>query len=231
MKRIMVTGVGRGLGRAVAEKYVAQGHRVWGSTRSGTSDLPLAGCVAIDLASEDSIISGVDALAVEIDGIDLLVNCAGTDSRSFGAASRQERALFAVNADQINGLMAVNLTGPMVVTRAALPLLRNGENPMVLNFSSQLGSMEFARSGGGDGAYCISKAALNMFGVQAAASLRPEGIGVVSLHPGWVQTDMGGPSATMTVDESATAIVATSLGLTLADSGRFIRWDGTDHPW
>lgn len=231
MKRILVTGVGRGLGRALAELYVAQGHRVWGSTRSGESDLDLAGCVAMEMSSEASIIAGVDELASATDAIDLLVNCAGTDSRSFGAETSAERGVFGVNADQVNGLLAVNVTGPMVVTRAALRLLQTGDGPMVLNFSSQLGSMEFTRNGGGDGAYCISKAALNMFGVQAAAALRSVGIGVVSLHPGWVQTDMGGAAATMTVAESATAIVATSLGLTLADSGRFIRWDGTDHPW
>jgi hypothetical protein len=51
------------------------------------------------------------------------------------------------------------------------------------------------------------------------------------LHPGWVSTDMGGPDAIMTVSESAEAIVATLGSLTFGDSGRFIRWDGTDHPW
>jgi NAD(P)-dependent dehydrogenase (short-subunit alcohol dehydrogenase family) len=77
----------------------------------------------------------------------------------------------------------------------------------------------------------MSKAALNMLSVKTADALRPEGIAVVMLHPGWVQTDMGGASAPLTVAESADAIVRTVDALTLADSGRFVRWDGSDHPW
>ena len=91
--------------------------------------------------------------------------------------------------------------------------------------------MQVAARIGRDTAYCVSKAALNMLSVKAAAALRDERIGVVMLHPGWVQTDMGGPHASMTVEESSSAIVATIGALTLNDTGRFIRWDGQDHPW
>ncbi|MCL4162063.1 UNVERIFIED_CONTAM: hypothetical protein GTU68_060935 [Idotea baltica] len=127
--------------------------------------------------------------------------------------------------------MNVNVTGPMVMTTALLPLLRKSDAAMVVNISSQLGSMQVAARKGRDSAYCVSKAALNMWSVKAAASLRPEGIGVVMLHPGWVQTDMGGPSGELTLDDAATSVAATIGSLTVADTGRFVRWDGHEHPW
>ncbi|MEZ5226570.1 MAG: SDR family NAD(P)-dependent oxidoreductase [Acidimicrobiales bacterium] len=119
----------------------------------------------------------------------------------------------------------------MVLTRELLPRLQAGDDAVVLNITSQLGSMEVAKSGGSDTPYCISKAALNMLSVKTAAALKTDGIVVVMLHPGWVQTDMGGAAAQLTMDESASAIVDTLSQLTMADSGRFITWDNRTHPW
>lgn len=229
-RRIVLTGAGRGLGRALAERWVAAGDEVWGCTRTGASPAALAGCVEMDLADEASIVAGAERLAEQLDGIDLLVNCAGVDARAFGG-DEDHRGPFDIDAATLQSVMAVNVTGPMVLTRELLPMLRRGSSSMVLNVSSQLGSMQVAATKGRDTVYCMSKAALNMLSVKTADVLRPEGIGVVMLHPGWVQTDMGGPSAQLTIAESADAIVRTVDGLTLADSGRFIRWDGSDHPW
>lgn len=226
----MVTGVGRGLGRELARRLADRGHEVWGSTRNGKTDLSIAGCVALDLADETSIGAAASSLKQAVESLDLLVNCAGTDARAFGAPE-DDRGPFDFDAATFDAVMNVNVTGPMLVTRHVLPLLRSGVDAMVVNVSSQLGSMQVAANKGRDTAYCVSKAALNMLSVKSAAALRPDGIGVVMLHPGWVQTDMGGPKAQMTIDESASAIVETIGSLTLADSGRFVRWDGHDHPW
>lgn len=184
----------------------------------------------MDLADEASIVAGAVALADRLDGIDLLVNCAGVDARAFGG-DEDHRGPFDIDAATMQSVMAVNVAGPMVLTRELMPLLRRGSSAVVLNVSSQLASMQVAATKGRDTVYCMSKAALNMLSVKTADALRPEGIAVVMLHPGWVQTDMGGPSAQLTIAESADAIVRTVDGLTLADTGRFIRWDGSDHPW
>lgn len=231
-RRILITGVGRGLGRELARVLAAEGHHVWGSTRSGAVDaeLGLAGSVAMDLLEVDTISGAVAELTDRLDGLDTLVNCAGVDARAFGAAA-EARGPFDLTAEAVNGVMAVNLTAPMVLTSALLPLLEKGSSPLVLNVSSQLGSMEVGARAGRDAVYNASKAALNMWTLKAADAGAARGITVVALHPGWVQTDMGGASAALTTDESATAIAATMAGLGPADNGRFLRWDGTDHPW
>ena len=229
-RRIVLTGAGRGLGRALAERWVAEGDEVWGCTRSGTSTVALAGCVAMDLADEASITTGAAVLAEQLDAVDLLVNCAGVDARAFGSAD-DNRGPFDLDAATFSAVINVNVTGPMVLTRALLPLLQRGTSATVVNISSQLGSLQVAATQGRDTAYCVSKAALNMLSVKSAAALRADGIAVVMLHPGWVQTDMGGSDAALTVAQSADAIVRTVADLVLADSGRFIRWDGVEHPW
>jgi|TARA_B110000305_G_C19204518_1_gene522849 NAD(P)-dependent dehydrogenase (short-subunit alcohol dehydrogenase family) len=229
-KTVCITGVGRGLGRELASRMIDAGHLVYGSTNRSPSDLSLAGLVAIDLGDEASIRAGCATLAGQIESLDLLINCAGVDARAFGAA-KDQRGPFDIDADTFNAVMSVNVTGPMVMTTALLPVLRASSDAMIVNISSQLGSMQVAARQGGDSTYCVSKAALNMWGVKSAAALRPEGISVVMMHPGWVQTDMGGPSGELTVDEAATSISRTISTLSLEDTGRFIRWDGHDHPW
>ncbi len=214
----------------MAESMIELGHTVWGTNR--TDDVPagLAGSATLDLRDEQSIVDAIDSIAQQTDALDLLVNCAGADGRSFGA-DEGHRGPFDLDADTFNAVLDANVTGPMTVTREALPLLRAGHQSMIVNFSSQLGSMQVAARKGRDTAYCVSKAALNMFSVKAAAALKPEGIGVVMLHPGWVATDMGGPNAQLDIDTAGAAIVETINALTIEDTGRFMRWDGHDHPW
>lgn len=229
-RRVVISGVGRGLGRKLAEIFVERGDQVWGTSRNGDAPTGIRGHVSMELRDEAAVIAAAAEIAGQTNAIDLLVNCAGTDSRSFGA-TRGETGPFDLDADTFNAVMEVNVTGPMLVTRHLLPLLRAGHMPLVVNISSQLGSMELGQSMGADTAYAASKAALNMVSLKAAADLRGDGVGVVMLHPGWVQTDMGGPSAALTVEESGQAIVSTIDSLSLDDSGRFMRWDGSDHPW
>ena len=97
--------------------------------------------MAIDLSDEASVTSGVADLRARTEAIDLLVNCAGLDARSFGLA-KDHSGVFDVDAATFNAVLNVNVTGPMALTREALPLLRAGTDPMILNISSQLASMQ-----------------------------------------------------------------------------------------
>ena len=93
-----------------------------------------------------------------------------------------------------------------------------------------MGSIDDNESGSHYG-YRMSKAALNMAGKSLAIDLAPQQISVAILHPGWVQTDMGGPGAEITAEESASGIRNVISGLTKEDSGNFYKWNGEIHPW
>ncbi len=233
-QRVLITGANRGLGLELARILIERGDRVWGTARSpqpaALAALAPEGILTMDLAEEPQIVAAMSKLADRTDGLDLLINCAGIDARAVGAAPAA-RGPFDLDGDTFTAVTRVNATGPMLVTREALPLLRAGDRATVLNISSQLGSMEVAATSGNDTAYCVSKAALNMVTVKTAAALKDEAITVVAMHPGWVRTDMGGDAAPLSSVESATSIIDVVDQLTLADSGRFLRWDGTEHPW
>ncbi|MFK8026044.1 MAG: SDR family oxidoreductase [Ilumatobacter sp.] len=229
-RRIVITGVNRGLGRELARVLAERGHRVWGTSRNGEAPGGLEACVALDVRDDASIRAAVREISGETDGIDLLINSAGADARSFGAPE-EGRGPFDVDAAMFNAVFDVNATGPMLVTKHLLPLLQAGSDSMIVNISSQLGSMQVAARKGRDTAYCVSKAALNMLSVKSAEALRGDKIGVVMLHPGWLTTDMGGPGAQLDLADTSQTIASTIETLGFADTGRFVRWDGHDHPW
>ena len=118
----------------------------------------------------------------------------------------------------------------MRVTAQFVDLLRRGSTPKLLNISSQLGSLRRARA---DGLYSYnaSKAALNMITRMLALDLERDGITVVTIHPGWVQTDMGGSQATVTVPDSAAGIIRLAENLTMADTNKFFAHTGEEMPW
>lgn len=232
-RTILITGANRGIGLELARRLIADGHSVYGATRSNApafDALGGAGRVWLDLADERSIIDALAELAELTPSLDTLVNCAGIDGRELGEAD-DSRSIFSIDTSVLLDVQRINVVGPVITTREALPLLRQGTSPLVLNFSSQLGSMTVGANMGSDASYCISKAGLNMASLKAAADLRDDGIAVVMLHPGWVSSDMGGSAAPMNPRESAEAIADTMAQLSIADSGRFIKWDNTDHPW
>ncbi|MGI9658233.1 MAG: SDR family NAD(P)-dependent oxidoreductase [Gaiellaceae bacterium] len=226
MRRVVVTGAARGLGASLVQRFEAAGDEVVAAARSGSS-CGSRSHPPLDVSDERSI----GAFASSIDRpVDLLVNNAAIDARALGAPV-PDRGPFRLSADDFLEEVRVNAVGPMLLTRALLPRLEEATDACVLNITSQLGSMWYGAEHGNDIGYNASKAALNAITVRTAGLLRPKGIVVVAVHPGWVRTDMGGSSAPLSMDESAAAIVDVVSGLTIQDTGRFLRWDGTDHPW
>lgn len=124
----------------------------------------------------------------------------------------------------------INASGPLRMTLALLPHVRRGRAKKLVHVTSGMGSIGDNTSGGFY-AYRMSKAALNMMSRSLAADLRGEGIISVVINPGWVQTDMGGPSAPTPVADSVRGILREVEKATLADSGEFLNWKGDRYPW
>ena len=125
----------------------------------------------------------------------------------------------------------VNSTGTMRVITQFLPFLEKGDAAKIVNISSQLGSLQTMTRKWGRYSYNSSKAALNMLTRMFAFDLEDKGIAVICIHPGWVQTDMGGTSADITPTESASGILSVIDNLTLAETGQFYTYAGDEHLW
>jgi NAD(P)-dependent dehydrogenase (short-subunit alcohol dehydrogenase family) len=231
-ERVVVSGANRGLGLALARQYRARGDEVWAGCRRPADAVALREVTEhvheLDVGSEASIEEFAAATGGRI--IDILVNNAGVDARTFGVAD-DRRDVLQLGADEFLAVMRVNALGPMLLARALLPSLRLATLPRIVNMSSQVGSMVVGATVGRDVGYSASKAALNLISVKLAGRLRADGVTVIAMHPGHLRTDMGGRGGDMDPADAAAAIVATVDDLTLDDSGSFLRWDGTVHPW
>ena len=235
MQNTLITGANRGIGLALVEEYLAQGgSRVYATCRN-PEDAEVLRALAdansenlrvlqLDVDDEASINSAVSAIMAESGSLDVLINNAGI---SGGDAARNMGQLKA--ADDVAAVITTNAVAPLIVTQACRKLLKQGENPRVVMISSGMGSL--AAAGGNAYAYRMSKAAMNMAARVLALDEAMAGITSVTMAPGWVRTDMGGPSANLAPEESARAMLAVIQGLGASDSGRFYRYDGVELDW
>lgn len=218
--RAVVTGANRGIGLALVEALLARGDEVVAGTRRPNeiergARLTIVRC---DVTNDDEVRALAEAAG---ERVDLLVNNAGT-SGGKGTLAEIDLAAF-------EDVMRTNVTGVLRVTRAIAPALRRARGK-ILNVSSQLGSIARNQSGG-NYSYKTSKAALNMITRGLANELAADGVAVLAVHPGWVRTRMGGDSAPVSVEDSARGLLAIADALTLAGTGRFVDYQGTELPW
>ena len=215
---VLITGAGRGLGRALADLYAAAGLRVIACMRQAVS-----GAEALDVSDEGSIA----ALGERLMGqpVDILINNAAVRGDVGG--------LDTLETDDFLEVMRINALAPLLLARALRPNLLAGGSKVLVNISSRAGSLAEGTIDDEDGdyAYRCSKAALNMATVKLAQDFRRDGIAVVSLHPGWVRTDMGGAEAAIDVAESAAGLKALIDATTLAETGSFRAYDGRTVAW
>lgn len=205
----VVTGANRGVGREFVRQLRADGAEVIACSREGDPAVDLA-----DLAS-------IRALGQRLQGrpVDLLVNNAAIRGDTGGLASLEPEDFLEV--------MRVNTLGPLLMVKALLPNLRAGRG-IVANISSRAGSLAEGRTSEGDYAYKCSKAALNM----ATCKLADEtGLTVLSLHPGWAQTDMGGPEADVPVEVSVAGMLRIIRAAGPSDRASFRAFDGAAVAW
>lgn len=221
MPTVLITGASRGIGLEFARQYADAGWRVIATCRN-PADSDFSGDVRrLDVTDEASVATLSEALAG--DAVDLLVNNAGV----YGPRSMTlERIDYAAWDD----VLQTNVLGAMRVAAALAPAVaRSGMKKMAF-LSSRMGSIADNGSGG-EYVYRSSKAALNMAVRSFSIDLSEKGVICLLFHPGWVKTDMGGPSASIDATTSVAGMRAVIDRATAADSGRFFNYDGTELPW
>lgn len=220
----LVTGSNRGLGLEFVKQLSARGEVVIGTVRdvAKAKEEPEHAATLVPLELSDP--ASIDGLSAQVGdrAVDVLINNAGVSSDS--------RTLADTRMEELQRVFAVNSFAPILVTKALLPNLRKGTRKLVVTVSSQLGSIT-NNSGGSSYAYRGSKAAVNMLTVSMHHELKGDGISCVVVHPGWVQTDMGGPNAPLKPDESVANLIKLIDKLTTGDSGKFFNYDGSILPW
>lgn len=227
---VLITGANRGLGLEFVRQYAAEGARVLACARhpgeaKALLDLAAAskGKVTVhplDVASDAS----VTHLAADIgaEPIDVLINNAGV----YGG---EHQRLGDVDYETWIRTLNVNTLGPVRVVEALRANLAKGRAKKAVAITSAMGSN--TRHDGAALIYRSSKAALNNAMRGLSIALKADGIVVVPMHPGWVQTDMGGASAPLTPAQSVTEMRRVIADLTPTDSGRYINYDGSEIPW
>ena len=220
MAHFVITGANRGIGLALVQNLTSRGDTVTALCRSASDDLRQIGADIhenIDVTDDQSVAGLTDKFAGQ--SIDVILNNAGILEREVTGS---------FNFDVIRQQMEVNTYGPMRVTQALLPSMSQGGKVAIV--SSRVGSMGDNGSGGLYG-YRMSKAAVNMAGVNLAHQLKPQGIAVVLLHPGYVKTDMTRGSGAVPPEFAAAGLIARIDDLTMETTGTFWHAEGEQLPW
>ena len=230
MATVLITGTNRGIGLEFVKQFLAREDTVLATCRDMGSatelrqlknDTRKLHIFELDVSSQKSM----EDLTLQLAGhaIDIFINNAGVygprDS-TFGKVSANEWAK----------VLQVNAKAPMILTQLLIDNLRDGSDKKLLYITSKMGSID-DNKGGGSYVYRSSKAALNAVVKSISVDLRGSGFSVAVLHPGWVQTDMGGPNALIDVTTSVSKMIDVIDNLNFHNSGSFFNYDGGIIPW
>jgi len=227
---ILITGASRGLGFEFVSQYVADGWRVFAACRSPAAATKLQRLaqdmqgmlkiVAMDVTDAESVREA--ATQLKDITIDVLINSAGI-------AGLPGQKIGNVDYESWAHVFNVNTMGPLRVLSLSDHIAGSARR-LVVTITSGMGSLADNTSGGSI-AYRSSKAAVNMVMRSAAIDLAPRGITCVLVNPGWVRTDMGGPKAPLSPQESVTAMRRLIETFGPNQSGKFYNHDGREYPW
>ncbi len=223
MSTVLITGAARGLGLDFVKQYAARGWTVHACARTPDALKEVAGDIhphtleVTDYAAVKALAAGLKGEAIDV----LICNA--------GISGKEATVLGSIDPTVWRQTFEVNALAPLMMAEAFADHVAASQDRKLVAISSRLGSITFANSG--RYSYRASKAALNMEWKGLSVDLAPKGLICVVLHPGWVQTDMGGSAATLTIEQSVPAMVKVIDGLKPADNGRFLNYDGTELPW
>ena len=231
MKKILVTGANRGLGLGLVKKFLKNNEKVICTTRNISKSKELILCkkkyndnleiCELDLLDKES--PNILSNFLGNEPIDLFINNAGV----IGHSAQHFKS---VSLNHWLDVLKVNLIAPLLITQSIIKNIEKSSERKIYFISSKVGSIEDNKSGGMY-IYRSSKTALNQVVKSLSIDLKPLGISVISLHPGWVRTEMGGPNALISVEESVNGMVDVIYNTSIVNSGEFINYDGTRLPW
>jgi NAD(P)-dependent dehydrogenase (short-subunit alcohol dehydrogenase family) len=231
MTTVLISGANRGLGLEFVRQYAADGATVIAACRTPADATALnalakasGGKITVH-AMDVGDAASVAAFKAEVGAapIDILIANAGV------IGSDHQHKLGDIDYADWQKVFNINTLGPMRQAEAFAPNLRAGHDKKLIAITSGMGST--AESGGGYFSYRSSKAALNNVWKGVSLALQPDGVTCIVMHPGWVNTDLGGPKAPLEAKESVAGMRKVIAGLTLSDTGSFRRFDGGEMPW
>ena len=230
MTNVLITGANRGLGLGFVKSFLEKNVNVICTTRniSGSKELleykkkhpDNLEILELDLVKENSENTLSDLLSDK--PIDILINNAGVGNSNQHFGSVSSKAWVEV--------LKVNLIAPLMITQSIIENVKKSSAKKIYFLSSQLGSIK-ENTSGGMYIYRSSKTSLNQVVKSLSVDLKAHGITVVSLHPGWVKTDMGGPNAPVSIEESIEGMMKVIKATDIRDTGRFLNYDGRELPW
>lgn len=226
--KFLITGINRGVGKALCEVALEQGHEVIGVSRKkpGADQLtflshPQFKLLNADVSRPEDLKTFTQELNTLSPQIDILINNAGV-------LLDQQTTFEELTSEVLMKTFEVNVIGVHCMTQIVFPYLQKAKQPKVISISSVMGSVA-DNSSGRYYAYRSSKAALNAWNKSFAID-HPKMAAVV-MHPGWVQTEMGGAGATLSPRKSAEGIIKFAMDASLENSGRFYDYLGKELPW
>lgn len=234
MLSVLITGANRGIGLGLVKAYLGDGWQVIATCRNpGAADALRAlnqenlEIYPLDVTDHP----GIDGLAEKLKGraIDVLINNAGILGSPTFEKGGVGQTLGDMDYDGLRHTLEVNTIAPLKVTEALLPNLELGKQKKLITITSTMGSIETMEDG--FVAYRTSKSAVNAIMHNLSFGLKEKGIMVAVLHPGWVRTDMGGPDAPVSVEESAAGLKLQIEKLDISSSGTFRNFQGETHPF
>jgi NAD(P)-dependent dehydrogenase (short-subunit alcohol dehydrogenase family) len=233
-KGVFVTGADAGLGLSLVKRFLQGGYAVFAGVHRSAVDLNgLAGeygdslaLIPLDVADVDSVRGAARQVHERTSALDIIVNNAGIHLKD----SQQSLEQLDFADQQFQQTMEVNTFGPLHIVQQFYSLLEKGEQKLILNISSEAGSISDCQREN-QFAYCMSKAALNMQSKILQNYLKPRGFKVLAVHPGWMRTNMGGPDAALDPDQSANGIFQLAAREWKADDPIYLDFRGDPLPW
>ena len=221
----LVTGANKGIGKEAARQLAQHGFKVIAAARKADAGKSTAQeiqdnggdaqSVVLDVTQDDSVRAAVQEVTKITPKLDVLVNNAGI-------LIDLETPPRETDLSKLQQTFDTNVAGVARVTQAFLTTLKQSGDPRIVNVSSTWGSLDaMSKSPSATPSYHVSKAALNMWTVLLAQDLKPDGVSVNSICPGWVRTDMGGPNATRSVEQGA-AIIVKLATMAKPPTGKFL---------